>query len=67
MEKINLKTIAEMSDSEIYKLSMLRPNHKTETGECRGFMFPLKTFESIREMSECMCVLMKRLSKINKD
>ena len=66
MEKLNLKIIAEMSDDEVYKLSMLRPNHQSETGECRGFMFSLQTFESTEEMAECMCVLMKRLSKINK-
>lgn len=55
-----------MSDDEVYKLSMLRPDYQSETGECRGFMFSLQTFESTEEMAECMCILMKRLSKISK-
>ena len=61
--KINLKNIAEMSDEEIYKLSMPRPNHPS----ARGFMFSLKNFENEEEMADCMYVLMKRLSKIEKD
>lgn len=58
--------IAEMSDEEVYKLSMLRPNYQLDKGECRGFMFPLQAFENMEEMSECMFLLIKRLSKINK-
>ena len=61
MEKLNLRKVAEMSDSEIYRLSVLRPN---SLKEIRGFMFPLKAFESTEEMSICMYVLSKRLSKI---
>ena len=65
MEKLNLKRIAEMSDDEVYSLSMIRPQEPLNRN-CRGFMFSLKTFESTEEMAECMCVLTKRLSKINK-
>jgi len=60
MEKLTLKKIAEMSDEEIYKLSMPRPNYP----EQRGFMLSLQNFESQEEMAECMYVLMKRLTKI---
>jgi hypothetical protein len=62
MHKITLKQIAEMSDDEVYELSMPRPNHPTQ----RGFMFSLQHFESKEEMAECMYVLMKRLQKIKK-
>lgn len=65
MKKLNLKTIAEMSDDEVYSLSMIRPQEPLNR-DCRGFMFSLQTFESQEEMAECMCVLMNRLSKINK-
>ena len=63
MEKITLKHIAEMSDKEVYKLSMPRPGHPA----ARGFMFSLQNFESEEEMAECSYILMKRLSKIPKD
>jgi hypothetical protein len=54
-----------MSDDEVYSLSMTRPQEPLNRN-CRGFMFSLKTFESTEEMAECMCVLTKRLLKINK-
>ncbi len=54
-----------MSDDEVYSLSMIRPQEPLNR-DCRGFMFTLQTFESQEEMAECMCVLMNRLSKINK-
>jgi len=60
MEKLTLKIIAEMSDEEVYKLSMPRPNYP----EQRGFMLSLQNFESQEEMAECMTVLLNRLSKI---
>lgn len=60
MEKLNLRKVAEMSDREVYKISMLRPN---SSKEIRGFIFPLNAFENIKEMSLCMCVLSSRLLK----
>jgi len=63
MEKLTLKKIAEMSDEEVYKLSMPRPNHL----EQRGFMLSLKHFEKEQEMAECMYILMRRLQKIKKE
>ena len=60
MQKITLKYIAEMSDEEVYKLSMPRPNQP----QARGFMLSLEHFENKEEMAECMYVLMKRLLKI---
>ncbi|MCX6736518.1 MAG: hypothetical protein NTW73_00265 [Candidatus Parcubacteria bacterium] len=61
MGKITLKKIAEMSDEEVFNLSIPRPLHP----EQRGFMLPLQ--DSDEEMAECMCVLIKRLSKIKKE
>lgn len=63
MEKITLKKIAEMSDEEVFNSSMPRPLHP----EQRGFMFSIQNFGSKEEMSECMYVLLKRLSKIKKE
>ena len=63
MSKLTLKQIAEMSDDEIYELSMPRPFHP----EARGFMFPGQEVVNNPEMIECMYVLMKRLGKIKKD
>jgi len=64
MEKLNLRKVAEMSDREVYELSVLRPN---SSKEIRGFMFPLKAFESTEEMALCMSILSSRLLKINKN
>ena len=66
MKKLNIKMIAEMSDEEVYKLSMIRPNYQLDKGGCRGFMFPLQAFENKEEMSVCMFLLIQRLSKINR-
>ena len=64
MQKLTLEKIAEMSDTEVYALSMPRPNNP----EARGFMFSSdgKNFESQEGMAECMCALIKRLSKIER-
>ena len=67
MEKITLKKIAEMSDDEVYNLSIPRPNRPLGTGDDRGFLFSLEIFEINEDMAECMYVLMKRLSKIQKE
>lgn len=64
MEKLNLRKVAEMSDREVYELSVLRPN---DSKGIRGFMFPLKAFENTKEMSLCMCVLSSRLLKIKEN
>lgn len=66
MEKLNLEIIAGMSDDEVYNLSIVRPQEPIDIN-CRGFMFPLKTFKSKEEMAVCISVLIKRLSKINKN
>lgn len=63
MKKLSLKEIAEMSDEEVYKLSMPRPGHP----EARGFMLSPSDYEDTQEMSDCLYVLMKRLSKIKKE
>jgi len=54
MEKLNLRKVAEMSDREVYELSVLRPN---DSKGIRGFMFPLKAFENTKEMSLCVCFI----------
>lgn len=64
MEKLNLRKVAEMSDREVYELSVLRPN---SLKEIRGFMFPLKAFKSAKEMSLCMSILSSRLLKIKEN
>jgi hypothetical protein len=62
MAKLTLKTIAEMSDAEVYKLSMPRPGHP----KSRGFMLSAQHFKNFEDMAECMYVLMIRLRKIKK-
>jgi hypothetical protein len=64
MEKLNLRKVAEMSDREVYGLSVLRPS---SSKEIRGFMFLLKAFENTEEMALCMSVLSRRLLKINEN
>lgn len=63
MEKLSLKKIAEMSDEEVYKLSLPRPGHP----EARGFMLSPNDYANTQEMSDCLYVLIKRLSKIKKE
>ena len=63
MAKLTLKTIAEMSDEEVYKLSMPRPSHP----EARGFLFNPRGFENTQEMAVSLSVLMKGLDKIKKE
>lgn len=63
MAKFTIKTIAEMSDAEVYKLSMSRPGHP----KSRGFMLSAQHFKNLKDMAECMCALLVRLQKIRKN
>ena len=63
MAKLTLRAIAEMSDDEVYALSMPRPFHP----EMRGFMFPGKEATENPEFPECLVVLMTRLGKIKRE
>lgn len=62
MQIITIKKIAEMSDEEIFNLSMPRPGYP----EQQGFMLSLQNFENKEEMAECMSILMSRLIKVQK-
>ncbi len=59
--KLNIKRIAEMSDDEVYNLSMTA---KPSTPEAKGFRLSHRRFESEEEMAECMDSLLIRLQKI---
>lgn len=56
----SLKAIAELSDDEVWALSVPRPGHP----EQRGFLFPGKDIDNVDELATLPTVLVKRLAKI---
>jgi hypothetical protein len=61
MKKMTLTSIAEMTDEEVYNLSIPHPEARGQ----RAFTFTLQDFESRAEMAACMAALVARLRKIN--
>jgi hypothetical protein len=58
---LNIKRIAEMSDEEVYRLSVTSQPSKPEA---KGFRLSHRRFETKEEMAECMNTLLIRLEKI---
>lgn len=66
MDKINIRTIAEMCDHETLALFVKKPHHPLGTGFYYDPVFSLRDFENEQEMSDCLCALKNRLAKIGK-